>query len=606
MTLKRNDKICLLTLFLCFNLLIKDTVATIQCKGKATLDQAYGVSCMSKGLKADISDNQSCLIKEREDNNQQCDSSSSCTAINIKLLPGQFLDSNDILWSFASCYQKVMSVQVCADISQVPPTTSLRPRSTQHLSTISSVKTSFLQRDNASTTLSALPATNPTSNTTSLSTSALSDTTATASNSSTLTTTLTSDLTSSTTDSTTSMTDVTTSPSESTTSTTGSTTSATESTTSTTESTTSTTESTTSTTESTTSTTEPTTSTTGPITSTTESTTSTTESTTSTTDPTTSTTDPTTSTTDPTTSTTDSTTSTTDPTTSTTNPTTSTSGAAASATVSSTLTTNSVSSVKDSTSRSSTSTSPVSSQLTTTTSSQSSSSLSLTTEQKVPQFEGCFSGIVTFSSLNCSAQAVNVTLSQGNMTAEFQVQVLGCCSKDNCKPDDGKQKPNTCNYGKGKNVVSVPCASECFTYLIANSTASTSNHGCLDDLYLSETPFADAVDCSETYKEGSCLDAGNNESISGTFDKHTEFSETMADLLLVSPTSLRCLQDEFGDTSSISVLQACLKCCTSNNCNTFESKSSLLGLESTTTASAAVLTLSSFLFLFNLALAITI
>ena len=58
---------------------------------------------------------------------------------------------------------------------------------------------------------------------------------------------------------------------------------------------------------------------------------------------------------------------------------------------------------------------------------------------KLPTFEGCYSGNVSFLSKFCSRQATNVTLYHETSleSAQFEVHVIGCCSEsDKCTPKD--------------------------------------------------------------------------------------------------------------------------------------------------------------------------
>ena len=66
--------------------LVQDAAATLQCRGRPNLDQAYGMSCMTKGLKADILASQSCLVKERSDNTKSCSSTDGCVVNNKYVL----------------------------------------------------------------------------------------------------------------------------------------------------------------------------------------------------------------------------------------------------------------------------------------------------------------------------------------------------------------------------------------------------------------------------------------------------------------------------------------------------------------------------------------
>ena len=55
-------------------------------------------------------------------------------------------------------------------------------------------------------------------------------------------------------------------------------------------------------------------------------------------------------------------------------------------------------------------------------------------------FDGCYEGTVTFSNSTCTDEliSVNLTNAYGNMTAEFMIQVVGCCDASNyCRATDG-------------------------------------------------------------------------------------------------------------------------------------------------------------------------
>lgn len=56
----------------------------------------------------------------------------------------------------------------------------------------------------------------------------------------------------------------------------------------------------------------------------------------------------------------------------------------------------------------------------------------------LPEFTGCLTGTVTFSSASCAAESVVVTLTHDdNSAVKVNVELIGCCDQDDCRPDDG-------------------------------------------------------------------------------------------------------------------------------------------------------------------------
>jgi len=184
-----------------------------------------------------------------------------------------------------------------------------------------------------------------------------------------------------------------------------------------------------------------------------------------------------------------------------------------------------------------------------------------TTTEALPTFDGCYEGTVTFSNATCMDEliSVNLTNAYGNDTATFMIQVVGCCDTGSCRATDGVTRSNTCIYGSGtSNSVEVSCNTYCFAYVSIDSNDNESvERGCLSDLDLSDTGFSSISTCSDTIKDGSCVDANSEEE--------------------------------------------CLRCCTGAKCNEdFVSKSGILDDGESGTDAASAIVPSLLLMLFSL------
>jgi len=120
-------------------------------------------------------------------------------------------------------------------------------------------------------------------------------------------------------------------------------------------------------------------------------------------------------------------------------------------------------------------------------------------------------------------------------SVEINVNVYGCCNgSEECEPSDGVSRSRTCNFGIEDLSSTVDCEGDCYTLI--DVAAKDVYHGCLNDLDLTDTTFADVTTCSDTYEKGSCADV----------------------------------------TDSDGTREMCLRCCTTDKCNDWDNKDDLL------------------------------